>query len=323
MRAGTCPYLNALLLLSILTGLFLHRGQARTLPLPDSLRQVLVQATDSMQQATLSLPMPPEALKIRASAHNVRGVINRRMGRLDSALACYIRGGELLEKAGETNLLPMYTNIANLYLQQADYVSAKSYLQKAYALASQLPLGDNYAMLLNNFGDLYQKLGMLDSALFSYQESIRIASGTPSSRVLALALSNAASLYYSEGMVERARRINLRALAEAKRIGDPDLIGDCLLLSAKLALARGAYGQAECLIAEAWEVHAARGSVYDQAQIARTRYKLDSARGQYVAAIQHLQHYQQLKDSLFSVEKQEIALLDARPLALHSFLSSP
>uniref|UniRef100_A0A7S0S853 Mbre TPR repeat protein n=1 Tax=Mantoniella antarctica TaxID=81844 RepID=A0A7S0S853_9CHLO len=143
-------------------------------------------------------------------------MIHKEHGKYALALDMYkrvlvVRGRNRMDEAGDLDYAATLTNMGNVYVCLADYVSAE---QDAYTPALEIirtRLGvrhPRYALALSNRSNMYAKLGDHKRALEGYKTALEVQSRLPSEHLQYIAtLNNMANGYSNLGDNERALEI--------------------------------------------------------------------------------------------------------------------
>lgn len=105
------------------------------------------------------------------------------------------------------------------------------------------------------------------------------------------------------GRFDEAEQHYLQALNIAERTRQTVERANILLLIAELNVHLKRFDKAEEYIERLLKQSGGLATTINLSEISLLRFKIDSATGNYVAAIRHYQHYKSLKDSIFTVEK--------------------
>jgi two-component system, sensor histidine kinase PdtaS len=208
------------------------------------------------------------AYVVQATYMDGVGRMYAEIGKPDSAISLFYKGLEILAK--ETN---HHWNVSNTRYDIINQM-VPAFLQtgrKNDALillkrtAKSYPPDNDYTRLLYavSMGNCMKGLGMLNEAEQSYLQALAIA--------------------------ERTRQVVERA--------------NILLLVAELNIRLKRFGKAEEYIARVLKHPKGLATTINLAEISYLQFKIDSATGNYVAAIRHYQNFKFLNDSIFTVEK--------------------
>ncbi|RED95591.1 tetratricopeptide repeat-containing sensor histidine kinase [Marinoscillum furvescens] len=131
-----------------------------------------------------------------AQLWQTQGNIYHAMRKLDSAKYAFEASVDAFETINDTsraNLGLNYLTLSGIYLDQGDYLTAVTYLDKAQSLPAYQYDRDYKLQTLNNRANLYSMNGMLDQAVEFRKEIIATADNNANKMLLAITYLNYAS----------------------------------------------------------------------------------------------------------------------------------
>lgn len=189
-----------------------------------------------------------DILSVR-TAHANLGIIQRRLGDHDAALASF---GHALAIANEQKADDVagrvINNMALVYYDQGNIALAHEYLTRALAL--KMPFDDgkggsqDIARTLINLGNLFEEQGDYAQAIHHYEQSEALLDRSGGGPSLASAYSNTGHAYMSIGQDDRAREYYLRAMPIAIATGDRPREANLLYLFGALSRNAGRLDEA-------------------------------------------------------------------------------
>lgn len=163
--------------------------------------------------------------------------------------------------------------LGNVYSQKEDYKKSLDYCFQSMKIFEELGVKEAVATCLNNIADSYQKLKDSNKALYYIQKAYDINAELGNVYGMSLALNNIGDFYESIGDYSKADEFYKRGLEQAKKIEANDRI---------LASYKGIY-------------------------------KSNKRLGNYKAALEFNELYQQMNDSIYNSESsKQIAEMQAR-----------
>ncbi|MHA2298569.1 MAG: tetratricopeptide repeat protein [Candidatus Hodarchaeales archaeon] len=160
--------------------------------------------------------------EIVAFFYNVKGIIYRRKGDLDTALHYYMRSLALRESIGNPqHIAASLSNIGNIYLYKGDLDTALDYHQRSLTLKETIGNLQGIAMSLNNIGTIYHAKGLLDTALESWQRGLTLYETIGNPQNIAMLLNNIGEIFRAKGELDTALDYYQRALMIDETIGNP------------------------------------------------------------------------------------------------------
>ena len=187
-----------------------------------------------------------------SSCYNTRGIIMRRAGRHQDALASYQRALDLLsgypnERLGRYLLINM--GLALVYVGRFD--DGIECYQRALAQAKQLGHRRDEAGVLINMGHAYQVLGEYDRAISHIQRGLYLARKASANYTLADGEITLGVCYAERGELEKAERVLSEGSRLAESIPHIYLAVHAMLALAKLKLETGQVQDARVAIMQA------------------------------------------------------------------------
>lgn len=244
-----------------------------------------------------------ENLSGQASALNNIGNALRQVGNFDEAIKYFVRALEINEKENDiSRVILNLNNIAWVYIDQQNNTEAEKYLNKMVALESQ--------MNMRNKVNLYNWLGAVASAKKEYEQAnahFDLAEDYADSLGIDkyTILHNRADLYLNQGKLNEALNLANEILRSKKATSSAESILFTLDLIADIHLQAKNYDKAILSAQEALEISSEIKARDKQMEIFKVLARANAGLGNYQVAWKYDQAHDQLKDSLYNINKTE------------------
>ncbi len=193
----------------------------------------------------------------------------------------------------------IHANIGNIYYHLDEYEMAGQYYSRALELCSDSAM---IMLLHNNIAAVKMETGELDSALFHIERSMRISDALDGANLYGI-LHTAASIDHKRGLFDSALRYFELALDDARKNGKIEYEAENLSGIGKLLARMGRPEEAGSYIASS-SVIAQKNNLNN---ILLGNYlilsQIERSGGRYLQAMEYMDRYNGLKDSLFSADK--------------------
>lgn len=240
-----------------------------------------------------------------SQAYNTLGLIAADDGKFAEALEYHLKALAIRERTGDKQgLAYTFNNLGNAYRNLGEDKKALEYHEQGLALKIQLGNKLSEAYSHHNIGLVYFAMRDYPKALAAYQRGLAIREGLGDARGIGVSL-NAIGSVEAQTNPAAALRTYQRALALRQGAGDQrgematELnLGDVHRRMGDLAAATTAFNRARAL-----------GEQIDAPLMRSNALKgladVEAARGDYRAAFEHQQQYQQARDQMFNQENAE------------------
>lgn len=193
-------------------------------------------------------------------------------------------------------------NIGNVYQNQKDFTKALEQYSKSLKIKEEI--GDKFGMgsALNNIACIYALQGKNSKALELYFQVLETQTELGDKSGIANALNNIGSIYYELGDYKKGLVQDFKALKINEEIGD---MGGIAFSSINIGIAYvklKEFQQAKEYFNKALSISKEMGNKVDMKVIYHELSFLDSAKGDYVKALEHYKMYVIYKDSLINEE---------------------
>ncbi|MEL6944055.1 MAG: tetratricopeptide repeat protein, partial [Bacteroidota bacterium] len=184
------------------------------------------------------------------------GRIYERQGDYDQAMENYQKDlkicEELGDKQGEAIVLGL---IGDMHSVRGEFNEAIKNIEKGLAICRSLGYQKGIAKAVNTLGDVYYYLDNYEISAKYYDKAIEVTRNIDHKLVLGLSLVEKGRTLLAWGQLEEIPNIKKEALKIAGELGNPDLIFEATLLSAKFYHQKGEDADALELIHELLSNH--------------------------------------------------------------------
>lgn len=246
--------------------------------------------------------------RILASDLHHAGNVWLQQGRLDRAQAYLFEALDLTTELGDSLLkAALLTDIAAVFTEQGDWGKTLHYAEQGARLAQRHELAHLAARNYRRSGQALEHLQQPQAALSAYQQALVLHEErlpNPAERVKLQ--MHIAELLEAEADYAAAARLLLAALAQKARSGDKLGMLDLHLSLADLYLRHPQAGAAWPHLEAADTLSHVLKSLTGQARTVQLQAQLLAREGRFQAAYQRQLAYQQLHDSVFTLEKTQV-----------------
>ncbi|TXB64799.1 tetratricopeptide repeat protein [Vicingus serpentipes] len=240
-----------------------------------------------------------------ANSHNNLGLYYSDQGKIEEAVEQHFTGLKISElindSLGKANA---YNNIGNLYADLENYDEALSFYDKSFKIKKMLDDKKGMSSYYTNVGNIFSSLGQDDKALDYYKTGLSIDIEIEDRMGESVTLHNIGGIYASQNKTQFAKEKFLLSLKIAE---DLDIIerqsltlNSLALLELKLKNYSAAYNYA----AQSYKLAKEIGLIYELMDAADILYEVYFFNKEYKKAIEKLEEYILLNDSLTKTENQ-------------------
>ncbi|MHA1449504.1 MAG: tetratricopeptide repeat protein [Candidatus Hodarchaeales archaeon] len=164
------------------------------------------------------------------SFFNIKGIISRNMGELDSALHYYKRSLSLHEEHGSLyDVAISLNNIGVVLSLKGEIDAALDYYKRSRAIWEEIGDPLVIATSLNNIGEMYRQKGELDTALNYYERSRKLWESIGNPIYIAASLNNTGRIYRGKGQSDIALKCFQESLSLLEKSSNDIEISDVIL----------------------------------------------------------------------------------------------
>ncbi|MGF1555864.1 sensor histidine kinase [Paucihalobacter sp.] len=234
------------------------------------------------------------------------GVIYYRTDANEKAINYLLRALKLSEAIAfdsQTSKIVNVIGVIHSALQQ--YEKAIVFFDRAIEIDKRLQNYSTLSIVLNGKGIAYRRLENEDKALENFQESLKYAELADNKMVQAAQYRNIGIIFKDKGEFLKAESQLKKALSMREIIGQKMTIGGSFHDLGALYLEMGQLGEAETYLNKAHRLFSEMKVMSPLAVVYYQLYDLEYQKGDYVMAIDHLDNYYTLRDSLQNNELRE------------------
>lgn len=243
-----------------------------------------------------------DSTQIAYSLNNI-GDYYYKKALFSTALEYIYRAYEIFEKIADNHGMAYSLNdIGEIYLKQDNFVKALEHFSRSKDLRIRLNDNRGIAKSLINLAATYVKQGKIELAEETYNSAIDYSRKANYIKGKSWILSGLSEIYFYKKQFNKALENRFEALAIDKRIGNK--YGEIINLNqiGKIYLSQGRLNKAEEYLEMARNESERTGHL-DQNMISHNYlHELSLKSGNYRNAYKHMNNFEVLKDSIFSLE---------------------
>ena len=239
-----------------------------------------------------------------ASCNTNTGNVYKEKGYFFVALDYYLKALETFEQLGhKRRIAACYENIGEVYYHQKDLEKALFYFNKALDLANESDYRSRMTTCYMNIGKAHAELGNTDFARASFEKALEILDEQGYTHELDDCYKGIARTYFMEDNLGSAMEYYLMALDISQHENDKASIAETMESLGKIFLQTGDYGRAIEYFTRSLEMAREIGSLQTEMQSYFGLANAHDKGGNQQTSLAFFRMYDQVKDSLFSVEK--------------------
>lgn len=174
------------------------------------------------------------------------GLVYERKGDYDLAMQHYQHDLELCEELGDKQGTAIALGLIGQLLNvKGEFHRAIEYLQKDLMLCEELGYQKGIAKAVNTLGDVFYLTKEYDRSLHFYNRAIEVTRKIGNKLVLGFSLVEKGTVLIELGRSEELLPVHREALSLANELGNPDLLFEAELLSAKVCFLKDNAAEAE------------------------------------------------------------------------------
>ena len=281
-----------------------------------------------------------QALKIDEVLNNKEGIA-KRLGNIGlvyfnqsdypKALDYYFKALKIAEELGNKNLISSWLgNIGLVYDDQGDFPKALDYYFKAIKIEEGMANKNGIAIWLGNIGGVYHQQADYPKALDYYLEALKLREELGAKNLIATTLGNIGIVYYEQAkelkrmmddgrmkgektshdihlslLYQKALDYYLNALKIAEELGGKQTIAINFSSIGSLYADTKKYEEAEKCLLKALIIDKETGAQNNERQVEEKLSDLYTKTNRHQLALEHYKRAMELKDTLFSEEKNK------------------
>ncbi|MFY7666401.1 tetratricopeptide repeat-containing sensor histidine kinase [Flavobacterium sp.] len=227
----------------------------------------------------------------------------------DKAVTYYTQALRLATRLKMTdNIVIGNSNLASVYTRDKKFEKALVLLQEADKILLETGSKDNpkRAAILTNLGIAYGDVSQYQKAIECHEEVLRICASAKIPFGIILAKSNIGSCYYKQNQFEKAIPFLQAAIRIAKENEASNLLGQPLAELAVCYQKKKDYTRATALLNESIAVSEPINNQHSLLSAYQKLHELEFETGNYSKAYKTLLLYQSKKDSVYTIEKEQV-----------------
>lgn len=247
-----------------------------------------------------SLDQPDRFAAINAN----KAVVYENLGNFSEAIALYHKGIEFAEAAGDTMFLATaLNNLGEAYNDRSDFEEAKRYLEESLDISQAAGLKNTMLRIYTNLGNTERSLGNYEEARELYQQGLSLHSEVrPDTPPLQL-IHNMGRLLLEMDELDDAEEAFRESMDYSEKMGIPDGLFHNLMGLASIAEKKGNAEEASDYLQQAFSTGEEIGSAPFRADAAEELYELHKSEDNFEQALQYLELYKTIADSLNEVQQ--------------------
>jgi tetratricopeptide (TPR) repeat protein len=244
--------------------------------------------------------------RVEADAAHRLGTLLTDKGKFHQALDLLLKAVKLRKDLDDKlNVARSLNNIGAIYIELKNYPKALEFMREALQILKKAENLGGVALISGNIGNVYNNMHQYDSALWYVQASLQIRKKMQDKQGEAYSLNYLGGIYEKQNKPNLAIQYYLEALKIEEEFKDHYLmcfsyqnIGYLYLTIKNTSLARDYFQKAETIARQI-------GASKELSKVYQLYAQVDSAENNFQSAYQWQTLHQQLKDSVFNVEKSK------------------
>ena len=243
---------------------------------------------------------------IQSDCENLLAILYFRKADYTHALSYAKQSLVANRKIGDKSRISSTLNtIAGICLAAKEPKEGEKYILEAIVNSESVRDSNRVAIQYGMASEIYHSLGEDNKALSYAQKAYNIDTGMGNKGKSAIRLSQMATAQISIGKTGEAEKSLLKAIPILKEVGNMQSLGICYNQMGALLNKRGDYRQAERYFRGALVILTERKDLYNESKARYGLYEALKATNQ-AEAIQHLQRYTDIKDTLYHHNLEEM-----------------
>lgn len=234
------------------------------------------------------------------------GVLYSDMGNFRASLESYLSALDILENTNKRkNIAICYQNIGEIYKSLREYQNAMKFNTKALQIFEEIEDLNGIAVIYNNNSDILIAQGKLNEAYKMLVNSRQIFKNVQNIRGVSITTNSIGQILTELERFEEAEKELQLSLNTKKSTGDKHGMVNTLQSLGTLKMKRRQNDSAQWYFEEALSMAKRVGLKEQEILIYQSLSNLNEQMGRYVQALELSRSYNQLKDSIFGIEKNK------------------
>lgn len=238
-----------------------------------------------------------------ALAYNNKGMLRYKLGDYRASVKFYAKAEIIAKKLNNNALLyKVYNNMGIIYCEMHDFKNSHKYYDMAIDNAKKIEDNDSYAITLVNIANLYFSEAKYDYILTLYDSALNITSDTDTKIAI---YNNIAYVRYLTGDIHDARKVYSKMLSLIDEKTDTYIYASTLNNISNICIQEGEYDKALAYLTETDSICSANTYNNIKLTLYQKYHDLYIRTGDFEQANYYLEQYNELNDSIYSVELSE------------------
>ena len=200
-------------------------------------------------------------------------------------------------------LFAVYHNMGRHFFVKGDYKRANRCYRRCYSYIETS--NHSFVLLLQNHADTHARLGQFQVASMEIDRALELGPQVSAFRAMVYAMGVKAWIHKAQNQLDQAREMHIAAKKLALKHSLPTVQQRMRLAS--LYIDRKQFTRAVAALRPVEHLIKLEGDKHDHAQYQLLNSDLSYALGQYKSALAHFRQYHQIKELIFSAEKDSKA----------------
>lgn len=173
--------------------------------------------------------------QIMAIAIGSIGRIYERKGDYEQAMAHYMDDLEICEELGDKQGKAIVMGlIGDLFSVKGEFDKAIQYIEKGLKISRELGYQKGIAKAVNTLGDVYYYKDNYEISIQCYEKAIEVTRNIDNKLVLGFSLTEKARTLLAANQLDKVPAVQQEAISIANDLGNPDLLFEVTILTAKM-----------------------------------------------------------------------------------------
>ena len=240
-------------------------------------------------------------------AYNALGITYKYTSDFDSAALYYFKTLELCEMITyEWGIGPTLLNLGKIYIELRDYDNARKYTEQSIEYNSKFNVIRNVALAYTNLGIIAVSEHKNSEALLNYYKALDYNKQIENEIGINNVLINIGNVYKSDQDYEKALKHYKEAIEAFRLIGYKTGLVSALMSTADVYTSLGNYNEAFQILNSCLQITLETGEKHKRIDVYKSIYQTYFQAENFRKAYEYLEKYFVLKDSIFSIEKEQL-----------------
>ncbi|RAR48899.1 sensor histidine kinase [Flavobacterium lacus] len=243
---------------------------------------------------------------MQAWSNHLQGLSYDYSGIADSAFYYYSKSVEIKREIGDVNgEANTFLNIGVMFFYQKEYEKAESNYKKALDLFKSTNNEVRIAAAYNNLGAIYRIQKKYNQAIETYNQSYKLKDRAKDTLGMSIALNNLGIVYQYMQQFEKAEQLMLKSLDFQNRSKNNNGLISSYVSLANLKIKQKKYEAARAYLDQAIVLGKSIDMPHEKLDIYQLYTHLDSIKGDYKSAFEHLKMYHEATDMVIQSDRKK------------------